>query len=240
MKIFVIGFNKTGTSTLHEYFKQIGFKSFHGSPFNLNEYDVFSDGSIAQISKFKYFDQTFKDSKFILNVRDFRSWCRSRFCHGFNSARGENPLLNNLLERINVSNPILNSRRNWAFPAHPEMIVAWAFRRSIHHKSVLDYFLSDPNLSKNLICVDIKKSGWLEFTSERLKLPFHDYNIYANLTKESRELKKYKVLIEEIIEKGLSSLSHTDPEMLYNLLSNSIGLENKKFNDLKKNANFYI
>ena len=156
-----------------------------------------------------------------------------------NRARKENSLLN-LLEKINVSNPILKSRPNWAFPAHPAMVVAWAFMRSIHHKSVLDYFLSDPNLSKNLICVDIKKSGWLGFTSERLKLPLPDSKIHANLTKESRAIKKYKLLVEEIIEKGLSSLSHTDPEMLSNLLSNSIGLENKKFNDLKKNANFYI
>ena len=241
MKIFVIGFNKTGSTTIHEYFKQQGFKSFHGSPFDLDKYDVFSDGNISQISKFKYFDQKFKDSKFILNVRDFRSWCISRFCHGFyNAARSKNFLFNYFLKKLNFSNPILNSAPNWAFPARPEMVVAWAFIRSSHHKSVIDYFLSDPNLSENFICVDINKTGWLEFTSERLKLPLLDDKIYTNVTRKSRAIKKYKLLVEEILEKGLNQLSHADPEMHTNLLSNSIGLKNKRFNDLKKNSNFYI
>ena len=106
-------------------------------------------------------------------------------------------MLNYLLEKINVSNPILNSRRNWAFPAHPEIVVAWAFMRSMHHKSVLDYFLGDPNLSENLICVDINKSGWLEFTSERLKLPWPDYKIYSNVTKESRAIKNINYMLKK-------------------------------------------
>lgn len=46
-KIFVIGFNKTASTTLHELFKRNDLKSFHGCRWPLKKYDCFSDtGSI--------------------------------------------------------------------------------------------------------------------------------------------------------------------------------------------------
>ena len=47
-KIFVIGFNKTGTTSLHQLFTNIGLRSVHGVGnyvmSEINNYDCFTDG----------------------------------------------------------------------------------------------------------------------------------------------------------------------------------------------------
>lgn len=101
-KIFCIGLNKTGTSSLDEAFKILGFKSVH---FNCNkgnikniieknykngdtlllgieDYDAYSDWNNPNTCYlYKEFDKVYPNSKFILNTRNFEDWLLSREKH---------------------------------------------------------------------------------------------------------------------------------------------------------------
>ena len=86
-KIFCVGFNKTGTSTLDALFKeQLGYNSVHNNTEwtywtfsaqdrRLNDYDAFSDGESAFIANLK---KRYPDAYFILNTRPLKSWVSSR------------------------------------------------------------------------------------------------------------------------------------------------------------------
>ena len=84
-KIFAIGFNKTGTTSLHTLFKLLGYSSYHGTKWRgcddlelLRSYNCFSDGIPKDLPKL---DRLFPGSKFILQVRDLESWIYSRLAH---------------------------------------------------------------------------------------------------------------------------------------------------------------
>jgi len=84
-KVFAIGFNKTGTVSIHCLFQSLGFKSLHSVCWRkcddltlLFKYDCFADGPPDD---FKYLDNMFSNSKFILNVRQLNTWVYSRLSH---------------------------------------------------------------------------------------------------------------------------------------------------------------
>lgn len=106
MKIFVIGFSKCGTSSIHARFLALGLSSVHHtSPetntpvavtiknnidsgnyplIGLDRYDAFTDlvylTHEVHIEAFKFFETFLKeipDAKFILNVRDKEKWVES-------------------------------------------------------------------------------------------------------------------------------------------------------------------
>ena len=73
-KVFAIGFNKSGTSSLHALFKSLGLSSYHGVEWRtcqdddlLQSYDCFSDDIPADLPKL---DRMFPGAKFILQVRE--------------------------------------------------------------------------------------------------------------------------------------------------------------------------
>lgn len=98
MKIFCIGLNKTGTSSLHRALQDLGFKSQHfgGPPIRkaveraiseekplltyLPEADAYSD--IQRLSvNFERLDGEYPGSKFILTTRPVEGWVDSRRRH---------------------------------------------------------------------------------------------------------------------------------------------------------------
>lgn len=98
MKIFGIGLNKTGTSSLHEALQRLGFRSLHwggptvravverardeGRPLleDLAGYDAFSD-IWALSESFELLDRQYPGSRFILTTRSLESWIDSRERH---------------------------------------------------------------------------------------------------------------------------------------------------------------
>lgn len=99
-KIFVIGFNKTATTSIAHLCCLNGFKSQHGFVVyewsheeqkvkRLKQFEtslwrtedhsiqVFADG--RSIYEFKKLDKKYKNSVFILNTRPLKSWLLSRF-----------------------------------------------------------------------------------------------------------------------------------------------------------------
>lgn len=84
-KVFVVGLNKTGTSSIHKLLSELGYHSDHSvmwtrSPYSLRlmMFDAFSDGFPRYFDKL---DRLFPNSKFILNVRDLDNWLDSRLNH---------------------------------------------------------------------------------------------------------------------------------------------------------------
>lgn len=88
-KIFCIGFNKTGTSSLHQYFRSAGLRSqqdhYWPTPSHMpsgrryfNNAQCFSDG---EKSNFVNLQRWFPNAQFILNTRDERKWLISRVKH---------------------------------------------------------------------------------------------------------------------------------------------------------------
>jgi hypothetical protein len=109
MKIFQIGFNKCGTTTIHHYLRVNGIRSLHWDEGRLalriftnlcngddllagyEDFDAFTDmeffapdGSVylEAYKLFPYLAARYPDAVFIMNTRDREAWIRSRMAHG--------------------------------------------------------------------------------------------------------------------------------------------------------------
>ncbi|WP_025007224.1 sulfotransferase family protein [Marinilabilia salmonicolor] len=156
-KIFCIGLNKTGTTSLHDAFLKLGIQSVHCNEKNgrhikpiikdnyesgnkllqgIEHYDAYSDWNIPSTNHlFIELDKQYPNSKFILNTRDMNSWIKSREKH---VKRIKN--LDKLQEKY-PDNPWYNIDKN-----------AWEEEFRNHHKKVLDYFA---NRKDDLIVFDV-------------------------------------------------------------------------------------
>ena len=76
-KYFVIGFNKTATSTFHNLFLENNLTSQHTTRWNTDKYECFSDN--GHLNNYKKLDLKYENSIFILNVRELDKWLISRF-----------------------------------------------------------------------------------------------------------------------------------------------------------------
>lgn len=76
-KIFGIGFSRTGTKSLHKALEILGYRSVH-FPESLLEI-VLADAAVdtSVTVSYKGLDIFFPGSKFILTVREPKSWCES-------------------------------------------------------------------------------------------------------------------------------------------------------------------
>lgn len=77
-KIWCLGLSRTGTSTLTEALKSVGFNHIHYP----TEWDMFYGihdgcGDISVIPYYKELDKKFPNSKFIHTIRDKDSWLKS-------------------------------------------------------------------------------------------------------------------------------------------------------------------
>lgn len=128
-KIFAVGFNKSGTTSLHALFRSLGFLSYHGVEWRacdnlelLRTYDCFSDDIPQDLAKL---DNLFPGSKFILQVRDLDSWVYSRLAH---------------IEREKKHN--MPGGPEWDLTEYA--IRSWIKKRNLHHLFVLSYFSKRP------------------------------------------------------------------------------------------------
>ncbi|HKJ76035.1 MAG TPA: sulfotransferase [Gammaproteobacteria bacterium] len=137
MKVFCIGFNKTGTTSMHGLFRGMGLRSYHGQysilanagDFNaplFAQYDCFSDG---EAHDFAALDRAFPGSKFILLTRSLEGWLLSRMKHIYirRSKGKDGPM-----------------RRE--FESDPERALQdWVRRRLEYHERVREYFTGRPD-----------------------------------------------------------------------------------------------
>ena len=153
-KVFCIGFHKTGTTSLAEAFRILGYRVTGPNGVDdpkiadnvlpmarrlISKYDVFQDNPWPII--FKYIDANYPDSKFILTTRNSDSWIKSQVSH---FGKTETPM------------------RQWIYgfgcPQGNEDV--YVKRYESHNAEVVDYFKNRPN---DLLVMDLSSgSGWDE------------------------------------------------------------------------------
>jgi hypothetical protein len=177
-RIFQIGFNKCGTSTLLRFFQKNNIPSVHWEGGELakrfderksRNHDPFfdypnatffsdmiylsHDRLIEPYRDFKYIHYHHPDSFFILNTRNVGRWLKSRLSHG-NFAQRYQSVFN--LESVD------------------EVISRWLVDWHQHHYEVLKYFEAHP---KQLLYFDIELDGadkLVSFLNDDFKLdPTH-------------------------------------------------------------------
>ena len=155
VKLFALGFNKTGTTTISKMAMQWGLKSIHGVPWLkfLDTHDVFSDSD--NIIRFRDLHRQFPDAKFVLNTRQEVDWVRSRFKH---------------------------RPDGWARPISFEKAKRWILDRRNHHASVIAYFARHDPFSKQFLIVDLDDPHWQRNLSRFCGKPFQQ-EIKKNVTK---------------------------------------------------------
>ncbi|WP_445365621.1 sulfotransferase [Microbulbifer sp. ANSA001] len=150
MKVFQIGFNKCGTTSLNHFFLRNGYKAIHWDHGNLalqiednylhrrpllsgyEDFDFFSDMELVSsrcLYAFeKYYqelDRQYPGSLFILNTRPVDKWIKSRLNHGDGS----------YLRRFEQ---IYSCNREG-------VIDRWKYEWYKHHSNVLQYFYGREN-----------------------------------------------------------------------------------------------
>lgn len=120
-KVFCIGLNKTGTTSLHYAFKELGLTTFHGGTYD-DDIDCFSDGRYYKI--FKELDIIAPNSKFILNTRDLKSWVLSRIKHIMDGG---------------------NTIPDFGQSYNIENIKEWIEQRDILYTDIISYFKERPS-----------------------------------------------------------------------------------------------
>lgn len=181
-KIFCIGRNKTGTTSLEHEFLQRGFvvgNQFDGENL-LDSYinkdftpiidfcktaQVFQDAPFSYPETYKYLDQAFPDSKFILSVRNSsEEWYNSLINHHSRSfGKGKIPSKEDLQNAKHVhlgwmwkaNRAIFSSPENE--PYHKESLIA-DYQK--HNDDVIEYF---KNTNKLLIINLSKSEDYINF-----------------------------------------------------------------------------
>ena len=179
-KYFVIGFNKTATTTFHNIFLQNNLTSQHTVFWETNKYTCFSD--CGNINDFKKLDLMYKNAIFILNVRELDKWLISRFKHGLRYP--EKP--------------------NWAYPYTRETCIEWIHQRKMYHLEVLNYFKKRP---QKLIIVNIEREGWINYLCSQLN--FKNNIIKSVNIHKTDNHNKYHKEICQLVRKTLEEL-HCD------------------------------
>lgn len=221
-KVFCIGFNKTGTTSLHEFFVAAGLASEHNTvwPFYSDTEDgdiesfyrrsqCYSDGELANFIRL---DETYPSAIFCLNTRDERAWLRSRIKHVLRLGMPSSA-------RAVDQEPRYGLMAKFFFTDEAAAITSWILERRIYEARVRRYFDANPRFIELSVTDD---PDWKE--SLRAHLAGHgviDPNyeptetIHANSrSKEAvpaqQELTQYLALADRILAK-MQDNKETEP-----------------------------
>ncbi len=192
-KVFVIGFNKTGTCTLHHLFTNNSLPSQHSVTWHTDDYTCFSDGGDS--NHHETLHKLYPNAIFIMNVRDLHSWLFSRYKHGI---------------RLYTKNKIPS---NWAYPPTVSQTITWIHEREAYHLRILRFFADKPH---KLIIVSIHSPKWLNFVANNLSLHNVDEFSHRNKCTYDSENALHKHALH-VIDRAFSIL-HYSYEEKHNLL----------------------
>lgn len=181
-KIFLIGFNKTASSTLHYLFLSNSLRSVQNKVWNLDKYDCFTDNELDGMCNFNTYSNQFPGAIFILNTRSLDKWLISRLHHGF------------------------RSKQTWAWPPVLDKVKRWIAKRETHYNNVLNFFKDKPH---KLIVVNIEKPLWLEFLCGHLNLSIPTTTSDRNVAPEFDDI-NIKTLIHDVVTNAFRDLNYTE------------------------------
>lgn len=149
-KIFGIGLSRTGTGSLTNALKNLGYKTIHFPRLSqleqlANEYNAMTDTTVAY--KFKMLDKKFPHSKFILTIREKNSWINS-------------------VEKLFKTFRNKVWRGGWVDELHKNLYHTKVFKKNVildaydnHYNKVMKYFENRPN---DLLVMNIVKGDGYE------------------------------------------------------------------------------
>jgi hypothetical protein len=187
-KIFVIGFNKTGTCSFNKLFKTVGINSIHTiiPVLNIiNKYDAFTDGHHYN---FQEYYEKYPNSLFILNTRPIKKWLISRYKHH-----------NNKYEK------------SWCWPVYKERTNLWITARENHFKNILSFFKDKPS---QLMIVNIEKIGWENKVLNYIKINNIWYSCHENKRNDNLIDKNIMNLIQNNVIECLQENDYVGDELL--------------------------
>ena len=254
-KIFLIGYNKTATSSADAFFKSNGLNTYHGGGLNegdwdINKYDAFSDQhqSGTDFFRFRKCHQNYPNSLFIFNTRKLKDWVLSRCGHTIFSMsktiedRGKiealgswgYPNLQNIIEKKLISfNDLSNDILDEYYKFIKQQIKFWINERESYYASILYYFKGYP---KDLILIDIYKE-WKSFLGD---IVFEEYEITDNKMQAcdrdySKDQQKFFDAHKEIYEQATKDAFASYPKFVENSLLLHDNQANKDFLNIYKN-----
>lgn len=193
-KYFVIGYNKTATTTFHTLFLANGLRSQHGSykdkskKWDLDSYDCFSDN--GQMNDFEMLEEKFLNAIFILNTRRLRSWLISRLMHG---------------QKLKTP---------WAYPPSVALCLKWIKVRDEYHSRLLNHFKNKPH---KLIIVSIDEKNWISYTAKILNFGSYKENIWSNKTEKNESMLD---LMGSIVDEAFDQLNYSESDRKQPLIKN--------------------
>jgi hypothetical protein len=188
-KVFCIGFQKTGTTSMEKALRQFGYRvtGVFGDDLPLEdvrrtyvqtalklagEYDAVQDLPFPLV--FRELDQAFPGSKFILTVRDTDRWFKSISSH-FGEGRGP---LQALAYGEDAPHPVGHEQR------YREVYEA-------HNRDVLAYFKDRPN---DLLVLDLEAGDGWDKLCPFLGEPVPDIPFYHANAAQLRQTMLYRVV----------------------------------------------
>jgi hypothetical protein len=158
MKIFGIGLTRTGTTSLTEALKILGYSAVH-CPMSYEEiehHEASTDTAVA--ARFEFLDLLYPNSKFILTIRDLDSWIDSAAF----LARSVNDPIWKLETRSKLWGSFVFDRYKFIEGYHK------------HHSKVLHHFTNRPN---DFLTLDLKSTDKFEKLCSFLDkpIPSDDY-----------------------------------------------------------------
>ena len=142
-KVFCVGFNKTGTTSIAELLQEFGLVTCHQTEWAdltdmassmLCDHEAFTDGEQPRID---LFDQAFPGSKFILNTRELLPWLVSRVKWvRHRQTTGASGPMRTQFERLGLE----------------ECVLQWSAQRDAYHRLVLEHFA---HRQKDLLVINV-------------------------------------------------------------------------------------
>ena len=206
MKVFFIGFNKSGTTTYHGIMSQ-RFKSIHGVewtrvsrynrkdyPYRLKKYfrkaDCWSDGEEPD---FERLASVYPEAKFILNDRCERNWLRSLVKHVHRPAA-------KLIKGSHYQEFVIRGAGR-----EKSVIAMWLRRRRKYYERVFRFFNNQPD--SRFMVIDIEKDDVVQKLSNFLNVSFlsSGNSIWRNRSSiNDNYVQTYLDMVDEVLSEASS------------------------------------
>lgn len=171
-KVFCVGFNKSGTTTLHRVFAdQLGMRSAHNPRWTdwsvarmtdpLDRHQVYSDGGCASV---RNLDELYPDALFILNTRPLRNWVLSRH----KAVERSRAAVRWFLSRYVPLGWLARVLNRVIMDNGPRAMARWVAIRNAYHRHVLEYF---DGREDKLLVLDIENDDAYERLTRFLGTP---------------------------------------------------------------------
>jgi len=188
-KIFVIGFHKTGTTSLDTLFRSVGLNSVHTTIPVLSiidKYDAYTDGSHEKFAKYY---AKYPNSLFILNTRPINKWLISKYKHAKQSGF------------VNKS----------FWPPSDKKTYGWIDDRETHYNNILRFFKDKP---RQLMIVNIERHGWEKAVLKYIEKRAPTTRVHLNKRSDDVLSNNKMTLISDIVTSCLETRDYTGDELL--------------------------